>query len=125
MNYVNDLGNQGFDLTNGFNCNDAEKFGKVNNLSINTFELNFCLQNKKWKHKLKPFEITEKESDGVVDLLKYKNHYVLLRRIHVFLCNQSCNFLCRRCLSSYTSQNVLTKHKQQCEEQEITSIRTS
>ena len=30
-----------------------------------------------------------------------------------------------RCLNSYTSQNVLIKHKQQCGEQDITSLRTS
>ena len=31
----------------------------------------------------------------------------------------------RRCLSSYTNQNELSKHKQRFELQEITSIRTS
>ena len=39
--------------------------------------------------------------------------------------NQICNYICRRCLSSYKSQNVLFKHKQQCEQQNLTSVRTS
>ena len=34
-------------------------------------------------------------------------------------------FICRRCLSSYASQNVLIKHKQSCEQEEITAIKTS
>ena len=34
-------------------------------------------------------------------------------------------FVCRRCLSFYTNQNVLVKHEQRNEEQERTSIKTS
>ena len=35
------------------------------------------------------------------------------------------NFICRRCLSSYTSENMLLKHKLKCENKNITTIRTS
>ena len=35
------------------------------------------------------------------------------------------NNICRRCLSSYTSQNVLIKQKPQCEQEKIIHIRTS
>ena len=34
-------------------------------------------------------------------------------------------FVCRRCLISYISDNVLIKHKQRCEKQEVRSIRIS
>ena len=39
--------------------------------------------------------------------------------------NQNCKFVYLRCLSSYTSQNEISIHKQACEKQEITSIKTS
>ena len=42
----------------------------------------------------------------------------------MFLSKHVCKDKCRRCLSSSTSQNVLTKHKQKFE-QEITAIETS
>ena len=35
------------------------------------------------------------------------------------------NFICRRCLNSYTSENMLTLHKPKCENNDITTIRTS
>ena len=39
--YFNELNIQGFDFTNRFNCSDVNKFEKLNNLSINIFELIF------------------------------------------------------------------------------------
>ena len=44
---------------------------------------------------------------------------------YIFLVNQKCNYVCRRCLSSYTRQNVLTEHKRRSNQHEITSIKTS
>ena len=35
------------------------------------------------------------------------------------------NFICRRCLNSYTSENMLTLHKPKCEVFDITTITTS
>ena len=57
--YFDELNIEGFDFTNGFKCSDVHKFEKLNNLSINIFELNFYLDNKIWKHKLIPLEISE------------------------------------------------------------------
>ena len=34
-------------------------------------------------------------------------------------------FLCRRCLNSYISENMLKIHKSKCENNDITTIRTS
>ena len=67
---------------------------------------------KKWKHKLIPLELSKNSSDRVVDLLIYKNDYVLIKKLHIFLGNINCNFVFRRCLNSSTSQNVLIKLKQ-------------
>ena len=54
--YFNQLNIQGFDFTNGFKCSDVKNFlKKINNLSINIFELCFYQDdNKIWKHKLIP-----------------------------------------------------------------------
>ena len=73
-----------------------------------------------------PLEISEnKNADYEIDLLIYKNHYALIKKLHVFLGKSNCKYVCRRCLSSYSNENVLNKHKFKCQQQEITSIRTS
>ena len=43
----------------------------------------------------------------------------------MFLGDQNKKFKCRRCLSSYTSENLLMKHKQKCGDDNITTIKTS
>ena len=55
--------------------------------------------------------------------LIYKNHYTLIKKLHVFLGKPNCKYICKRCLSSYTKQEVLEKHKFKCQQQEITSIK--
>ena len=116
---------KGFDFTNGFKSSDVQKFEKLNNLSINIFELNFYQDKNEWKHNLIPIEISKNESDKVVDLLIYKNHYALIKKLNVFLGDHNKSFICRRCLNSYTSENMLTLHKPNCEIYDITTIRTS
>ena len=86
------------------------RFEKLNNLSINIYELNF----EQGKHKLIPIEISKNESDKIVDLLIYKNHYFLIKKLNIFNRKQDCRFLCRTCLNSYTSHNMLIKHKNLC-----------
>ena len=63
--YFNELNIEGFDFSNGFRCSDMYRFEKINNLSINIYELNFD-QN---KYKLIPIEISKNKSDKVIDLL--------------------------------------------------------
>ena len=71
----------GFDFTNGFKCSDMHRFEKLNNLSINIYGLNFSQNGDNWKHILIPIEISKNESDKVFDLLIYKNHYDLIKKI--------------------------------------------
>ena len=117
--------NGGFDFTNGFKCSDVQKFEKINNLSINIIELNFYQDRNKWKYNLIPIEISKNDSDNVIDLLIYKNHYDLINKLNVFLGDHHKNFICRRCSCSYTSENMLMKRKQKCGVYNITIIRTS
>ena len=123
--YFNELNNQDFDFTNGFKCNDVHRFNELNNLSVIIFEINFYQDQNQWKHKLIPVEVSKNDSDRVIDLAIYKNHYVLIKKLDVFLGDHNKKFICRRCLSSYTSENMLIRHKQKCGEDNITTIKTS
>ena len=123
--YFNNLNIQGFGFTNGFKCSDVHKFNEINNLSVNIFELNFYQDQNQWKHKLIPIEISKNNTDKVIDLAIYKNHYVLIKNLDVFLGDHNKKFICRRCLSSYTSENMLIKHTPKCENNDFTCIRTS
>ena len=121
----NELNFQGFDFTNGFKCSDNHILIELNNLSVNTFELNFYQDQNNWKHKLIPIEISKNNSGRVIDLAIYKNHYVLIKKLDVFLGDHNKKFICRRCLNSYTSENMFILHKPKCENIDITTITTS
>ena len=123
--YFNELNIDGFDFTNGFRCSDVHRFNELNNLSINIFELNFYQDQNKWRHKLKPIEVSKNESNKIIDLAVYRNHYVLTKKLNAFLGDHNKNFICRRCLNSYTSEHMLILHKPKCENNDITTIRTS
>ena len=118
--YFNELNIEGFDFTNGFRCSDMYRFEKLNNLSINIYQLYF---NQGAKHKLIPIEISKNKSDKVIDLLIYKNHYVLIKKLNVFIGKNDCKYICRKCLISYTTNNMLIKHKKLCGENQ--KIKTS
>ena len=121
----NELNIQGFDCSKGFRCSDVHKFNDLNNLSVNIFELNFYQDQNQWKHKLIPIEISKNDSDRVNDLAIYKNHYALIKKLDIFLGDLNKKFICRQCLSSYTSKNMLMNHKEKCGDDNITVIRTS
>ena len=123
--YFNDLNIQGFDFSKGFKCCDVHKFNELNNLSVKMFEVNFYQDQNQWKHKLLPIKVSKNDSDRVIDLAIYKNHYVLIKKLDVFLGDHNKKFICRRSLSSYTSENMLMKHKQKYGDDNITTIRTS
>ena len=122
---VDELNFQNFDFTNGFKCSDVHKFIEKNKFSVKVFELNFYQDKNKWKHNLLPIEISNNESDRVVDLLLYQNHYALIKKLQVILGDHNKSFVRRRCLNSYTSDNMFKIHKPKCENKDITTIRTS
>ena len=113
-----------FDLTNGFKCSDIYRFEKLNNLSIIIYEKNFCQDGDNWKHNLLPIETSKNESDKVIDLIFYKNHYALIKNLHVFLGNHINCFVCRQCLNSYTNESTLINHKENCGDN-ICTVKTS
>ena len=87
--------------------------------------MDFYQDQNKWKHNLLPIEVGENDSDRVIDFLIYRNHYALIKKLNVFLGDHNKKFICGRCLNSYTSENMLKIHKPNCENNDITTIRTS
>ena len=81
----NELDIQGFDSSKGFKCSDFHKFNEINVLSVNILELSFYQDQNQWRHKLIPIEISKNNSDRFIDLAYYKNHYVLIKKLDVFL----------------------------------------
>ena len=108
--YFNELNKQGFDFTNGFKCSNVHRFDELNILSINIFELKFYQDQNEWRHKSIPTEVSKSESDRVIDLLIYKDHYGLIKQLNVILGDHLKNFICRKCLNSNTSENMLMIH---------------
>ena len=88
-------------------------------------ELNFHQDGKTWKHFLILIEVSKSDSDRVVDLLIYKNHEALIKKIHIFLGNHNKSFVCRRCLNSYTNEETLINHMEKCGDDNTCTIRTS
>ena len=123
--YFNELNFQSFDFTNAFKCKDVHKLNELTNLPVNIFELYFYQDDNKWKHNLILIDISKNESDKVIDLIIYKNHYALIKKLHVFLGNHNKRFVCRRCLNSYTCENALINHEEKCGDDNICTIRTS
>ena len=66
--YFEELNIEGFDFFIGFGCSDVHILEKLNNLSINIFELNFNQDRNKWKHRLIPFENGKNDSTRFVGL---------------------------------------------------------
>ena len=56
--YFDELNIDCFDFSNRFKCSDVHRFEKLNNLSINLFEITFCQVTIKCKHNLIPNEIS-------------------------------------------------------------------
>ena len=78
--YFDELNIQSCDFSNGYNCSDFHKIEKLNILSIAIFELSFYQDQKKWKYKLKPVEISKTTSVRVFDLLIYNNPNVFFKK---------------------------------------------
>ena len=101
--FFNELNIHVFAFSKGFRCSDVHKFNELNKLTVNIFEINFYQDRNNWRHKLIPIEISKNNSDRVIDLAIYKNHYVLIKKLDVFLGDHNKIFICRQCLSSYTN----------------------
>ena len=100
--YKNEFNIANIDFSIGMKITDTDKFENLNNeLSINVFEYSKEEDN---DYKLVPLYISKNiENRRIIDLILYKNHYILLKKLHVFIGKHDNSFVCRNCLSSYYS----------------------
>ena len=84
--------------------------------------MSFYQDQNRWRHKLVPIGVSKDESDRVIDLLFYKNHNALIKKLNVFLGDHHKTSICRRCLNFYTSENMLKLHKPKSKNNDLTTI---
>ena len=111
--YKNELNIANIDFSNGMKITDIDKFENLNNeLSINVFEHSKEEDN---DYKLVPLYISKNiENRRIINLILYKNHNILLKKLHVFIDKHDNIYVCPNCLSSYTVQSKLITHKRLC-----------
>ena len=81
----------GFDFLNGYKCSDVHRFQKLIKLSLKIFELGFHYDQNKLKDKPVLIEVSRNESDKFIHLITYKNHYILIKMLHILLGDHNCN----------------------------------
>ena len=89
--------------------NDYTKFEKQNGININVFQ---------WKKHLFPIYISEQSNEKTIDIMLYKEHYVLInnfnRLMYSFNKNKNSKHFCKRCLHCCSSADILKSHEERC-----------
>ena len=94
---------------------DIPKFENLNNLNVNVFELT--------KTVLTPIHINKNYLQSQIDLLLFENHYCLITKLHCLLNKDShMKWVCRRCLTAFSSEDILSQHIDRCQKQQPTNI---
>ena len=94
---------------------DIPKFENLNNLNVNVFELT--------KTVLTPIHINTNYDQPQIDLLLYQNHYCLVTKLHCLINKDShMKWVCRRCLTAFSSEDILSQHIDRCQKQQPTNI---
>ena len=94
---------------------DIPKFENLNNLNVNVFELTGAV--------LTPIHINKNYLQSQIDLLLFENHYCLITKLHCLLNKDShMKWVCRRCLTAFSSEDILSQHIDRCQKQQPTNI---
>ena len=94
---------------------DIPKFENLNSLNVNVFELTGAF--------LTPSHINKNYLQSQIDLLLFENHYCLITKLHCLLNKDShMKWVCRRCLTAFSSEPVLVDHMERCINQQPTNI---
>ena len=94
---------------------DFPKFENLNNLNVNVFELTGAV--------LTPFHINKNYLQSQIDLLLFESHYCLITKMHCLLNKDShMKWVCRRCLTAFSSEDILSQHIDRCQKQQPTNI---
>ena len=94
---------------------DIPKFENLNYLNVNVFELT--------KTVLTPIHTNVNYDQPQIDLLLFENHYCLLTKLHCLINKSShMKWVCRRCLTAFSSEDILNQHIDRCQKQQPTNI---
>ena len=94
---------------------DIPKFENLNNLNVNVFELTGAVST--------PIHINKNYLQSQIDLLLFENHYCLITKLHCLLNKDShMKWVCRRCLTAFSSEDILSQHIDRCQKQQPTNI---
>ena len=93
---------------------DFRKIKKMNNICINVFGYENGLTF--------PIYVSDQKLKNSMDLLLVtdgdKSHYVYIKNFNKFIFHKTKNknkkYFCKSCLQCFSSENVLTKHKEDC-----------
>ena len=94
---------------------DIPKLENLNNSNVNVFELTGAV--------LTPIHINKNFLQSQIDLLLFENHYCLITKLHCLLNKDShMKWVCRRCLTAFSSEDILSQHIDRCQKQQPTNI---
>ena len=91
---------------------DTPKIEGLNNLNKNVFKLDKVLS---------PVYINSNYTQPQIDLLFYENHFWLITKLHSLINKHMKNF-CRRCLTAFSSEQVLLDYMERCIKQKPANI---
>ena len=98
---------------------DVPKFENLNNLNVNVFELTNSVRSSA----LTPIHINTNYDQPQIDLLLFENHYCLITKLHCLINkNSHMKWVCRRCLTAFSSEDILNQHIDYCQKQQLTNI---
>ena len=94
---------------------DIPKLEKPNNLNVNVFELTKTVST--------PIHTNTNYDQPQIDLLLFENHYFLITKLHRQINNDShMEWVCRKCLTAFSSEPILFDHTSRCINQQPTNI---
>ena len=98
---------------------DIPKFENLNNLHVNVFELTNSVRSSALTASL----INKNYLQPQIDLLLFENHFCLIPKVHCLIDRSShMKWVCRRCLTEFSSEQVLFDHTSRCINQQPTNI---
>ena len=94
---------------------DIPKLENLNNINVNVFELTRTV--------LTPIHTNVNYDQPHIDLLLFENHFCLISKLHCLINKDShMKWVCRRCLTAFSSEDILNQHIDRCQKQQPNNI---
>ena len=94
---------------------DIPKFENLNKVNVSVFELTGTV--------LAPIHNNKNYLEPQIDLLLFENHYCLITKLHCLMKKSThMKWVCRRCLTAFSSEDILNQHIDSCQKQQPTNI---